>query len=345
MQRLFHFLIYVCVLTSVLLITSILWTHGILVTWNKKWDADSLQKTQINRLPSGKESVNLTDGVYTYYLNVTQFLSEFPVLQDYQCSLTLTPHGHFEETLAQPLLILAIKSHPASGARRNALRRTWAQEGEVRGYWVKPIFLTAQTPKPGHTEILKIENREFGDILQWDFSESHHNLSLKERCFLEWLHHHLPRVAFIFKGDDDEYVNPYAVVQYIKIHGSSPYTLHGSLRPHSAVMRHTKYAVSKDLYPFNKYPHFLSGGGFLFPGSAVKSLYAASQEIPVFPLDDVYFGFLALAANLTYRHDARFYVYGLAFDACQYQRALVVHGIGPKRMVEIYEDIQRTQCT
>uniref|UniRef100_A0A8C5PW09 Hexosyltransferase n=1 Tax=Leptobrachium leishanense TaxID=445787 RepID=A0A8C5PW09_9ANUR len=344
-NRLYCMIFIVCVLTSVSLITSILWTHGILVTWNKKWDADSLQKTQINRLPSGKESVNLTDGVYTYYLNITQFLSEFPVLQDYQCSLTLTPHGHFEETLAQPLLILAIKSHPASGARRNTLRQTWAREGEVSGYWVKPIFLTAQTPKPGDMEILKIENREFGDILQWDFSESHHNLSLKERCFLEWLHHHLPRVAFIFKGDDDEYVNPYAVVQYIKEHGQSPTTLHGFQQPNLEVMRHTKYSVSRTLYPFHKYPQFLSGGGFLFPGRSVKSLYEASRKIPVFPLDDVYFAFLSLASNLSHRHDARFRVLGLTFDVCQYQQALVVHGIGPERMMEIYQVIQRTQCT
>uniref|UniRef100_A0A1B8XXV0 Hexosyltransferase n=1 Tax=Xenopus tropicalis TaxID=8364 RepID=A0A1B8XXV0_XENTR len=145
-------------------------------------------------------------------------------------------------------------------------------------------------------------------------------------------------------GDDDEYVNPTAIVRYIKEHGSSPLTLHGRLRPHSDVMRSTKYAISEALYPYDTYPSFLSGGGFLFPGASVKRLHEVAQKIPVFPLDDVYFGFLALAANLTYRHDGHFYVWGLAFNACKYREALVVHGIGPERLVTVWAEVQKAQC-
>ncbi|KAM8972716.1 beta-1,3-galactosyltransferase 5-like [Pelodytes ibericus] len=308
------------------------------------WEPRSnVKRYQSNNMPT-RESVSLTDGVYSYYLDLSQFQIEFPYLQSYQCSLTLTPRGQLEERTTQPLLILAIKSHPASGGRREALRRTWAREGEVGGYWVRPIFLMAQGDKPGHTELLKLESREFGDILQWDFNEGHHNLSLKERCFLEWIHHHVPQVEFIFKGDDDVYVNPEAVVQYIKEHASSPRTLHGNLQPHSRVMRHTKYRVSHCLYPFHLYPDFLSGGGFLIPGSSVKILYESSRRIPVFPLDDVYLGFLTLAANLTFQHGPLFHVKGLAYDVCRYQKALVVHGVGSEHLVKVWDQVKRTHC-
>ncbi|XP_041443335.1 acetylgalactosaminyl-O-glycosyl-glycoprotein beta-1,3-N-acetylglucosaminyltransferase isoform X2 [Xenopus laevis] len=291
-----------------------------------------------------RESATLSDGQNTYHLNMSQFQSDFPHLQTYKCSVKLTPHRQQKMGNPKPVLMMAMKSHPRSTARRQAARRTWAREEEVDGFWVKPIFLIAKTEVSGQMELVALESREFGDILQWDFNEGHHNLSLKERCFLEWLDSEVPEVKFIFKGDDDEYVNPRTVVRYVKEHGSSPLTLHGNLCANYEVFRFTKYAISKTLYPNDKYPSFLSGGGFLFPGTSVKYLHEAAQKIPVFPLDDVYFGFLVLAANLTYRHDSRFYVLGLTFNACKYQEALVVHGIEPERLIQIWTEVQRAQC-
>ncbi|OCT58290.1 hypothetical protein XELAEV_18002228mg, partial [Xenopus laevis] len=254
-------------------------------------------------LSAFRDSANLSDGLYTYHLNMSQFQSDFPYLQTYKCSVTLTPQKEQMLGNPKPVLIMAIKSHPRSGARRSAVRQTWAREVEVEGYWVKPIFLIAHTEVSGQMKLVALESR-----------------------------------------DDDEYVNPKAIVHYIKEHGSSPNTLHGNLQCHSAVMRSSKYAISKTVYPLHKYPNFLSGGGFLFPGTSVKYLHEAAQKIPVFPLDDVYFGFLALAANLTYRHDRRFYVWGLAFNASKYQEALVVHGIGPELLIKIWTKVQSAQC-
>ncbi|KAM4727463.1 beta-1,3-galactosyltransferase 5-like [Rhinophrynus dorsalis] len=308
-----------------------------------KRSPSSIQPTE-TPFPVMRNSVTLNDGVYTYHLNFTKFQSHFPFLQSYQCSVNITPSFKPQIEATKPILVFAIKSHPTSGQRRQALRQTWAQERELNGYRVKPIFLMGQTEVPGQMNLVKVESEHFGDILQWDFSEGHHNLSLKERCLLEWLHYNLRNVSFIFKGDDDEYVNPDAVVQYVKEHGSSPRTLHGQLRPHSGVMRTTKYAISEDLIPYNIYPHFLSGGGFMYPGQSVKILFEVSQKIPVFPLDDVYIGFLVLAGNLTYRHDNRFEVYGLRFDPCKYQRALVVHGVGPEELVQAWKEVQNTKC-
>ncbi|XP_075703453.1 beta-1,3-galactosyltransferase 5-like [Rhinoderma darwinii] len=293
-------------------------------------------------LPLSRASVTLNDGVHVYHLNLSTFQEELPHLQNYQCSLILHPKRH-EET-SNSLIVLAIKSHPGSGSRREALRRTWAQEQQLDGYTLRPIFLLGQTDVSGQMEIAKTESQEFGDVLQWDFTEEHYNLSLKERCFLEWIFHQLPQVAFIFKGDDDEFVSPNALVHYIKTFASNPQVLHGCLQTHSFVMRSDKYRVSKFIFPGNIYPKFLSGGGFLFSGPSAKLLYAVSQKIPVFPLDDVYFGFLALAANLSFRHDDRFRVFGLEFEPCLYYRALVVHGVSEEQLVERWSKVQTSKC-
>ncbi|XP_018109391.2 acetylgalactosaminyl-O-glycosyl-glycoprotein beta-1,3-N-acetylglucosaminyltransferase [Xenopus laevis] len=331
-----HITFYVHLIIFILLV---IWDPGRKKHLNSQSELDSTVPLRV------RGSVTLFDGLFTYQLNISQFQSEFPHLQNYNCSITLAPWGVQHMKTSEKLLLLAIKSHPGSGGRREALRRTWARERLINGYRVKHLFLLASSPVRGQMELVKVENQAFGDILQWDFNEEHHNLSLKERCLLEWLHHQLHRVTFIFKGDDDEYVNPQGLVRYIGEHGSSPYVLHGALQRHSLVMRrHIKYKVSHALFPNSKYPFFLSGGGFLIPGGAVWPLYVASQTLPVFPLDDVYCGFLALAANLSYRHEPRFHVFGLNYDVCQFQGALVVHRVGPETLVKIWEEVQRATC-
>ncbi|XP_069804542.1 beta-1,3-galactosyltransferase 5-like isoform X2 [Dendropsophus ebraccatus] len=301
-----------------------------------------LGQRSLSGLPPQRVSMTLDDGVHVYHLNLSRFQEEFPYLQNYLCSITLAPQTKWKAS--KPLIIMAIKSHPESGSRRMALRHTWAQEWHLDGYQLRPIFLMGHTDVPGHKEMVKSENEEYGDVLQWDFTEGHHNLSLKERCFLEWIVQRIPQVAFIFKGDDDEYVSPPALVQYIKTFAYHPRFLHGYLRPHSKVVRHAKYAVSEYLFPGNVYPTFLSGGGFLYSGPSARLLHNVSQKMPVFPLDDVYFGFLALAADLLFRHDERFHVYRLKFEPCQYLKALVVHGMSPEELVEIWNKVQNVKC-
>ncbi|XP_026515585.1 acetylgalactosaminyl-O-glycosyl-glycoprotein beta-1,3-N-acetylglucosaminyltransferase-like [Terrapene carolina triunguis] len=133
-------------------------------------------------------------------------------------------------------------------------------------------------------------------------------------------------------GDDEEFVNPPAIVAYLSQTPNASHVIHGYIRNHSAVMRSTKYRVSSTLFPQDTYPDFPSGGGFLMPRASVPALVTTSEHIPVFPLDDVYFGFLVLAAGLRYRHDNRFRVYGVRDELCLYAEAFVVHGVSLGRV-------------
>ncbi|XP_029437818.1 beta-1,3-galactosyltransferase 5-like [Rhinatrema bivittatum] len=288
-----------------------------------------------------RRSLLLSDGRRTYELNMNQFEEEFPALQSYNCTLLINKEGFCHSTSGRLLIILAIKSHPSSSYRRAALRETWAKEQVISGYVVKPLFLMAISPKQGHMNLVAEENRAYNDILLWDFTESHHNLSLKERCFIEWLYYSCQEVEFIFKGDDDEFVNPEEVVRYVMKTTNASNIVHGFIQSESVTVRQGKYKISESLYPFTKYPSFPSGGGFIFPGASVPALYNASTWIPVFPLDDVYFGFLGLVCNLSYHHDNRFYVSGLRNDICLYKKALVVHGLQSEMLLTIWHDLQK----
>ncbi|XP_044138775.1 N-acetyllactosaminide beta-1,3-N-acetylglucosaminyltransferase 2-like [Bufo gargarizans] len=290
-----------------------------------------------------RQSITLHDRGHDYPLKLSSFELEFPHLQTYQCSVILSPPVTPYDDDDLQLILMAIKSHPRDGLRRSAVRQTWAQEQEMKGYKLRRLFLVGRTESSAQMEILKVESSMYGDILQWDMMEGHYNLSLKERCFLEWMNHQVPEVDYIFKGDDDVFVNPELVVDLINVFGS-PDIIHGYHQHRPPVMRSTKYRITEDLYPVKFYPGFVSGGGFIFSGPSVPILYESSRVMPVFPLDDVYFGFLALAANLTYRHDHRFYVRGLKYDVCTYKEAIVVHGIGPERLINIWSEVTKHKC-
>lgn len=150
--------------------------------------------------PAHRNSVTLDDGSVTYHLNLSQYEALFPHLQRYQCREVIADAALCRGPPTPPLLLLAVKSHPASHGRRATLRRTWAQPGEVGGFRLQPVFLMATSFDSRHTNLVQLESKTFGDLIMWDFTESHHNLSLKERCFLRWAHKHCQEAAYIFKG-------------------------------------------------------------------------------------------------------------------------------------------------
>ena len=53
------------------------------------------------------------------------------------------------------------------------------------------------------------EAEEHNDLVVEDFQESYLNLTVKTTFLLKWLNYsHCSRASFIFKVDDDVYVNP-----------------------------------------------------------------------------------------------------------------------------------------
>ncbi|XP_069502254.1 N-acetyllactosaminide beta-1,3-N-acetylglucosaminyltransferase 3-like isoform X2 [Ambystoma mexicanum] len=194
--------------------------------------------------PAWRRSASLTDHRFTYHLNHSIFKEEFPSLQFYNCKVLAQEAGFCWSPGGKPLLIMAVKTHPLSSVRRAALRQTWAVERSVLGYHVKALFLMATTNDTNNTRPMQLvaeEIKEYHDILLWDFTESHHNLSLKERCFIEWVHHNCKEADFIFKGDDDEFVNTEAVVRYVKETPDASGNIHGSIQNESVVMHTGKY--------------------------------------------------------------------------------------------------------
>ncbi|XP_053321042.1 beta-1,3-galactosyltransferase 5-like [Spea bombifrons] len=323
-------------LALIVAITLFLWKHQEEEMFIIHQDLIDPFLANLSSPPSLRRSASLNFSKSSMYLNLTQFSESYPALQTYRCRMVIGLVGYCRTQ--DPLIILAVKSHPGSFERREVLRSTWARETMIQMYKFKPLFLLANSGRRNEMEKMMLEAAFYGDIILWDFMESHHNLSLKEKCFLEWLYHRCQRASYIFKVDDDEFVNPHAIAAYINSVKDLPPQIHGHRHLDAPVERYGKYAIPTSVYPYKTYPPFVSGGGFIIPSPLIPRLFEASGWMPVFPLDDVFLGFLALAANISFRHEAHFFSFGLEnHKPCSLKDVLAAHGLPQPKIMKLWK--------
>eukprot|EP00061_Rhincodon_typus_P016816 g45224.t1 len=217
------------------------------------------------------------------------------------CKDYLQRINHPDKCDNSTFLLLVIKSIAANFERRQAIRETWGKEGTVDGVQVRTIFLLGSASNVGDGpdlwRLLELEDRLYGDLLQWEFKDTLFNLTLKDYLFLKWATVHCPHVRYIFKGDDDVFVNTPVMVAYLKSLSNKSSQLYvGQTIVNATPLRDkkSKYSVPKSFYD-GAYPAYAGGGGFLYSGNLVRSLYIISHYIPFFPIDDVFTGMCFMA--------------------------------------------------
>lgn len=273
-----------------------------------------------------------------------------------------------------PLLLLAIKTTELNFKNRQAIRQTWGKEGWVEGHirnssgerrdggYIRRVFLLGkENPKllgVDLSELLQMEGKHYGDILQWDFSETFFNLTLKDVLFWEWFSHHCGHTIFVFKGDDDVFVNMPNMITYLHEQLRRPQTqaIMGDFMigdvisaAHPDQDLKSKYFVPQSFYS-GFYPAYAGGGGVVYSGQLTKRLHDISKKIHLFPIDDVYVGMCMVRLNAQTIHHPAF----LTFDFpekeekahCRYHTILVVHKRSPNQIIELWSDMMKTnpQC-
>lgn len=255
----------------------------------------------------------------------------------------------------QIFLLFAIKSTPKHFERRQAVRETWGREGEYEnGLKVRTVFLLGRSSldDPNLDKLILSESQHYQDLLVWDFHDSFYNLTLKEHVFFKWMLGHCSRVSFIFKGDDDVFANPQAIINHLTSlepeQASSLYT--GQIISEATPLRDpkTKYCVPLTYYE-GAYPPYAGGGGFLFSGELLPYLYHVSFYIPFFPIDDVYTGmcFKAIGINPT-KHDG-FRTFDIREqdreNPCVHKHLLLVHRRTPQQTMRLWRSMHSSMLT
>ncbi|XP_007895991.2 UDP-GlcNAc:betaGal beta-1,3-N-acetylglucosaminyltransferase 7, like [Callorhinchus milii] len=264
--------------------------------------------------------------------------------------------NHPEKCSGHVDLLIVVKSVIEQHDRRDAVRRTWGREQLLLGKTVRTLFLLG-TPAIGKDhknlqKLLEYEDRLFGDLLQWDFIDTFFNLTLKEVNFLKWFDIYCPRTQFIFKGDDDVFVNTENVLEFLSSQRPGPSNLFaGDIISRALPIRNhqSKYFIPKQLYD-KPYPSYAGGGGFIMSSHLAKRLFAVSESLQLYPIDDVYLGMCLQKIGVDPQLHLAFRTFGIVkrkvspmnADPCFYKNLLVIHKLSPAGLLQMWDTVHNS---
>ncbi|MCI4393917.1 hypothetical protein PGIGA_G00162930 [Pangasianodon gigas] len=246
-----------------------------------------------------------------------------------------------------PFLLLAVKSLTPHFDRRQAIRESWGRAGILANHSVATVFLLGKTGRsdyfPNVSAMLHYEASLHGDLLQWDYRDTFFNLTLKDVLFLEWMAERCPSARFIFKGDDDVFVNTRSILNFLsglsetKARDLFVGDVISEARPHRD--KRLKYYIPESVF-VGPYPPYAGGGGYLYSAHVGIRLRNISQQVLLFPIDDVYTGMCLQKLGLVPEKHQGFRTFNIEEkyreSACAYQNLMLVHPRSPQEMIKIW---------
>ncbi|XP_075269474.1 N-acetyllactosaminide beta-1,3-N-acetylglucosaminyltransferase 2 [Opisthocomus hoazin] len=251
----------------------------------------------------------------------------------------------------KPFLLLAIKSLTSHFDRRQAIRESWGKEIKSGDVTVKRVFLLGQTPPednfPDLSDMIQFESETHQDILLWNYRDTFFNLTLKEVLFLKWVSSSCADVQFIFKGDDDVFVNTHQILDYLKSLSKEKAKdlfvgdVIKDAGPHRE--KKLKYYIPESVYE-GSYPPYAGGGGFLYSGDLALRLNNVSDQVLLYPIDDVYTGMCLQKLGLAPEKHKGFKTFDIEEkyrnNICSYTNLMLVHSRKPQEMIKIWTHLQ-----
>ena len=131
------------------------------------------------------------------------------------------------------------------------------------------------------------EHARYDDIIQGDFIDHYHNMTLKSLLDLKVVDERCPAVEYLLKSDDDMVINlPYL----LDVLASRPLTrsFMGPYNPGSRVHREGVWKLTLQEFPFPRYPPYESGAAYVITGDLIHKLFVTAEYVPHIFVDDVY---------------------------------------------------------
>jgi beta-1,3-galactosyltransferase 1 len=204
------------------------------------------------------------------------------------------------------------------------------------------------------------EAQEHNDIIIEDFNDVYLNLTLKTGFLLKWLAKDCRDTKFVFKVDDDVFVNTeklwetlesshlYSTSMTVEDADGKPFTSNLDYAVIGHVM-HTvpireqtsKWYLPVSFYPLNIFPKFTSGTAYIFTGSLVPSFLRCALKTPFINLEDVFLTGLCASTQLGLHltHNPSFVWRPMVVGGshtCYYKQSVTVHGSSPEHMEKVF---------
>ncbi|XP_053315208.1 lactosylceramide 1,3-N-acetyl-beta-D-glucosaminyltransferase [Spea bombifrons] len=280
---------------------------------------------------------------YRYLINSYDFINE---------SLSIT-HGNSDGTRnykylmtnqdkcqnEDVLLLLFVKTSPENRKRRDAIRRTWGNELYIRSQHaanIKVVFALGIDSDPVKSRIVQrelvAENTRYNDLIQQDFLDTFHNLTLKLLLQFGWVNSYCSNAKFVMSADDDIFIHTPNLVSYLKmldLIGVQDFWI-GRVHRGSPPIRHkkSKYYVSYEMYPWASYPDYTAGAAYVVSRDVAAKVYEASQTLSTnLYIDDVFMGICANKVGVVPQYHVFFSGEGKApYHPCIYSKMITSHG-------------------
>lgn len=230
------------------------------------------------------------NSTYQYRYSTKLFAKSFPTMKDAGAETIL------------PVVVYGVCANAGKPVRRNAIRKSW-------GLHVPVYFLVA-----GNWESVEEEFKRFGDLLWVDIPEDYRNaLTPKTMAFVHFSSNKaIPAMAqalkrpveYMFKTDDDVYINATEMSRELHVHGHPDY--YGLLRKDTKPIRNktetglvSKWYMSKEEYPRDLFPPYAHGTGYALSKRFGKCAAKAMATMIPMPWEDVATGMLAETCGVT----------------------------------------------
>lgn len=178
-------------------------------------------------------------------------------------------------------MLIYVHSGPGNYQRRIVIRETWATRTLFPE--LRLVFMIGKSADQNLMKAIEYENEIYQDIVQEDFLDSYKNLSYKGIMALKWISIYCSQTKYILKVDDDIVVNTFTLVNHLKYLDKHipdrQNTILCLLWTAMMVMRDrfeekfsrkislsyfsskSKWYLSKDDFPMDKFPPYCSGSG------------------------------------------------------------------------------------
>ena len=196
----------------------------------------------------------------------TRNMSEF--VRPDQNTVNLEPSAPLCKAEDKLRLVVVVYSAPAHYERRRVIRKTWGSAfKKILG--VRMIFMLGHPPNKSLQKTIVAEADKYDDLVQEDFVDTFANLTLKATFMFKWLtSNDCLSSKFMFKTDDDNFVNPkqlWATLEHSLLHSATTKSLlpffkrtmmkneNPELQNSSALSESIDYLVSIESFPVAQY--------------------------------------------------------------------------------------------
>ncbi|XP_029916499.1 beta-1,3-galactosyltransferase 2 [Myripristis murdjan] len=247
-----------------------------------------------------------------------------------------------------PLLVLMVPVSPGERTAREAIRKTWGAPGS-NTLTMFYVGLPEEGPTSHLQDSLGKESQQHGDIIQMDFLDSYHNLTIKTMMIMNWLATYCPTASYAMKVDADVFVNVFHLIRQLSGSPRQGY-ITGSVIADGRPRRdsNSKWHLSQDLYPQDSFPPYLSGAGYVFSTDLAERISGASRFVRMIPLEDVYVGLClrVLGVQPTYSQSLLtltnlFEIQKLEYERCTFAKRVIVTGFKPAELLLIWQDFSQ----